>query len=210
MRGINVEKNKFLEFVELLKFEGTKTKDHGYIQNYYSQEFSNKKEEKMNILEIGVRDGKSLKLWASWFKNSQIYGVDINKIQENLPLTAGGNLITLTYEPQNINFTIDNAYSKNFLDSIKNDYFDYIIEDGSHRLEHQLFCIENYYSKLRKGGKIIIEDIGCKEEDANKNRTVDECCDEIAKLALKKNYKIKIFDFRDNYMYFSVIIELTK
>ena len=54
-----------------------------YLHEYhiiYNKFFSKIKNKKLNILEIGVADGSSLKAWSEYFKNSKIIGVDIKNI----------------------------------------------------------------------------------------------------------------------------------
>ena len=52
---------------------------HGYAEIYKSY-FDKIKNDKLNILEIGVANGTSIKVWSDYFKNSNIIGVDIKKI----------------------------------------------------------------------------------------------------------------------------------
>ena len=67
-----------------------KHKSDKYNHNYhliYEPYLKNLKHKKLNILEIGVSDGASLKAWSDYFKNSNIIGIDIKKIdlkKENL------------------------------------------------------------------------------------------------------------------------------
>ena len=42
--------------------------------------FKKLKKKKINILEIGISDGASLKVWSEYFKKSKIIGFDIKKI----------------------------------------------------------------------------------------------------------------------------------
>ena len=53
--------------------------NHQYHKVYHSYLYS-LRSKKLNILEIGVADGSSLKAWAEYFKNSRIIGIDIKKI----------------------------------------------------------------------------------------------------------------------------------
>jgi hypothetical protein len=44
----------------------------------YEQYFNNIKSNTLNILEIGIRDGCSLRMWKEYFHNSNIIGLDID------------------------------------------------------------------------------------------------------------------------------------
>ena len=52
---------------------------HEYY-NIYKLYLTNLKLKKLNILEIGVADGSSLKAWSEYFINSKIIGIDIKNI----------------------------------------------------------------------------------------------------------------------------------
>ena len=54
---------------------------------------------------------------------------------------------------------IEDAYSEKTASTFENNFFDYIIEDGLHTVEYQTIAIKLWLSKLKKGGKLIIEDI---------------------------------------------------
>ena len=51
---------------------------HNYC-NKYEKYFPFKRYEKLNILEIGVLDGQSLRVWKEYFFNSNILCIDITK-----------------------------------------------------------------------------------------------------------------------------------
>jgi 23S rRNA U2552 (ribose-2'-O)-methylase RlmE/FtsJ len=94
----------------------------GYLPLYdlFFDEFKNKK---INILEIGIDKGYSLKLWSKYFKKAKIVGIDINKID-------------LKY--QNVELFFGDQTDINFLSKIISKYkkFDIIIDDGSHVSKH--------------------------------------------------------------------------
>ena len=60
------------------KFNSDKI-NHQYHKIYHSY-FNSLKLKSLNILEIGVADGSSLKAWSEYFKNSKIIGIDIKDI----------------------------------------------------------------------------------------------------------------------------------
>src|SRR5258708_40350627 len=61
-----------------IKFECDKnSKWHNYL-NTYDTFFTRLREEKFNLLEIGVSDGNSLRAWKEYFPQASIFGIDIN------------------------------------------------------------------------------------------------------------------------------------
>jgi hypothetical protein len=125
---------------------------HDYIKGWYSDEFTPKKKDKLNILEIGVSKGDSLILFRDWFINSKLIGIDNLQQQTS-------NEIEFIKNIENVELILQNAYSEDVVNMFEDEYFDYIIDDGPHTLESQIFSVKYYYQKLKLGGKLIIEDV---------------------------------------------------
>jgi hypothetical protein len=100
-----------------------------------------------SILEIGISDGHSLKMWLELFPNSFIYGMDIKKNY------SGPRHKVVNGDQSNIK---DLNYVKNIITD-KNLFF--IIDDGSHIPEHQLITFNTLFPSLMEGGIYVIEDI---------------------------------------------------
>lgn len=175
-------------------FGNTKFLPHPYIKQYYDKEFSNIKDKKIKLLEIGVRSGISLKMWHNWFTKGQIYGLDINQSD--------------TFN-ENIHFNQIDAYTQPALDLYKDNMFDFIIDDGPHTPESQQFTIQKWIDKLKSGGKIIIEDIGC-NDDNNNTLSPDASLDFLLKSIDTSISTYEIFDLRNTGQYDSIILEITK
>ena len=155
------------------KYKTDKESRHKYCSSYYDSVFYNLKDKKLTILEIGIKNGSSLVLWNEYFKNSIIYGIDIS------------NLIgdRLDNYPR-IKTIIQNGYRDEITSNLP--LFDIIIDDGPHTVESQKKFINNYFKKLNKNGKLIIEDVF-----GNYN------LNELLKEANKFSSNIKIIDLRD-------------
>ena len=54
-----------------------KPESHNYTKIYFHY-FSKIKHEKIKLLEIGVFNGASIKMWKDFFPNATIYGLDNN------------------------------------------------------------------------------------------------------------------------------------
>ena len=185
---------KFLEHIINNNFISNNTKlyPHPYIKQYYDKEFSNIKTKEITLLEIGVRSGISLLMWDSWFINGEIHGLDIN-----------------SFNNPKVNFTQTDAYTESALDLYHDGYFDYIIDDGPHTPKSQQFTIQKWINKLKSGGKIIIEDIGCKDYN-NNTLSPDESLDFLLKSIDISVSEYKIFDLREIGQYDSIMLEITK
>ena len=187
---------EFLEYFLKSKIDNTKHTCHKYIEYYYDNVFSNiDREKQYNILEIGVRDGSSINIWRGWFTNSKMYGIDISP--NPTPYFA------------NFHFAQRNAYSEEALNLFEDNFFDFIIDDGPHTVESQQYSINNWLKKIKSGGKLIIEDIGCKD-DNNNPYTVSESLNILLKIMRTKTDSYIVFDLRENGQYDSIILEITK
>ena len=133
---------------------------HSYI-NTYERLFSQKKNDKNNILEIGIgepkqnkENGGSIKLWHDYFPNSTIYGLDIHDISNVNDVIKNNDRIKL--------ITSVNAYDTTFIENtfVKNDIkFDILIDDGPHTLDSMVFFVRHYLPLLNDTGVFVIEDI---------------------------------------------------
>jgi hypothetical protein len=117
---------------------GDKGTQHSYIDIYAAEM---EKTHGISLLEIGVWEGHSIAMWQSYFKDSQILGVDItdNNVKFDIPL-----LIADATKP---------------ISKIAGKQFDYIIDDGSHLVSDQMATFELLWGNLKQGGKYFIEDI---------------------------------------------------
>ena len=152
-----------------------KGREHDYINSYYDNLFSPLKDEKIKILEIGIYRGHSTRLWRNYFTNAELFTIE-NGIE------SGGRPIV-----DNVTQYWVDGYCQETLDLFNNDYFDFIIDDGPHTLESQIYSATYWIEKLKLGGTLIIEDVKESEHFVQLN--------EAANL---NNQKGKLYDFRLN------------
>lgn len=145
MAGNNSELLRIIGDLKL--FNTDKSTGHSYIPHLYDELFLPFKDKKTNILEIGTREGDSLRLWQKYFANAKIYGIDNG--------TSGK---FKNFDLDRVEIIFGDGYDKKTTSHIKSKY-SVIIDDGSHKLDDMKKCIEIYYKKLAKGGIIILEDI---------------------------------------------------
>jgi hypothetical protein len=165
---------------------------HDYIDGYYNKEFTNR-EKDLTILEIGVQEGYSVDLWREWFYSAHIYCIDINR-PDYL------NRINMLEDVSALNA---NAFSHDTIMLFINRgiMFDYIIEDGPHTLDTQLFAIEHWTKLLKPAGKLIIEDI----------QNYDNDIPQIQQACTDNNFNCRIYDLRSNKdRYDDVLVEIAR
>jgi hypothetical protein len=124
---------------------GDKGTAHSYI-DVYNKIFHEHKTKDISLLEIGVLRGHSLMMWADFFEDSEIIGLDVQNFLE--------------FADDTFAFHICNGTSKSELEGCLGDKtFDYIIDDGSHQIIDQVKSFKFLFERIRPGGVYIIEDI---------------------------------------------------
>lgn len=177
------------EYYDLLQSKSDKGTTHNYINGYYNNEFTPKRDTELSILELGLAGGASIKLWNGWFTNVKIIGMDIED-----------ECINSFSDANNIIIQVRDGYCENTLKEWSDNIFDYIIEDGPHTLESQIFSVKYWIDKIKPGGKLIVEDI----QSTNNLNSIIENID-------KSKASHNIFDLRgDKGRYDDIIVELIK
>ena len=121
------------------------------IHNYcvkYEKYLPFKRHEEINILEIGVLDGKSLLTWKEYFYRAYILGIDINSDCKK-------------YEEPRISIEIGSQDDGKFLSRTWQQYgpFDMILDDGSHMNSHVIYSFQHLWDSVKPGGVYIVEDL---------------------------------------------------
>lgn len=119
----------------------------------YERIFEGIRSKPINMLEIGVQNGGSLEIWASFFPEATtIIGCDINP-----------DCAKLKYENPKIYLFVGDANQEDSLTAISKwaPNLDIVIDDGSHRSSDIIrsFCL--YFPRLNPGGIFIAEDLHC-------------------------------------------------
>lgn len=136
------------------KYQPTK-RMHNYLQ-HYSLHFQGIRHSVRNVLEIGVDSGQSLHMWAEYFPNARIHGIDIREECR-------------VHESERCRVHIGDASDPRYLDSLLaqvSEGFDIVIDDGSHEMRHQLVAFEYLFPRLTSHGIYVVEDTGACVGDA--------------------------------------------
>ena len=115
------------------------------IYERHLRRFINKQ---LTILEIGVLEGGSLKMWQSYFGDgAKVIGIDIDPKCK-------------IFEQDNIEIFIGSQDNEKLLNSIINKYqkIDIVIDDGSHIMKHIKKTFEFLYPRIDQNGVYIVED----------------------------------------------------
>jgi SAM-dependent methyltransferase len=104
---------------------------------------------KIKVLEIGIWQGGSLKMWKEYFgEKAEIVGIDKNKK-------------CIKFEEERIKIYIGNQANPEFLRNISRleGGFDIIIDDGGHHMNQQITSFQTLYGYLNNGGVYLCEDV---------------------------------------------------
>jgi len=144
--------------------------ENGY-SNVYNDVFSPRRNECINLLEIGIgtlspthsnmlfwKDkhleylpGASLRAFRDYFPKAAILGIDVQP--------------DCMIKDERIATYLVNSTDKISCDEIFNGYwFDFIIDDGDHNYLSQIKTFENFFGKLYPNGVYLLEDLESPDE----------------------------------------------
>ena len=123
---------------------------HGYAQ-FYEKHLDIYKNDKIDILEIGTWKGASVAAFYHYFKKAIILCID-----KNFKFQFKSNIVNfVNCDTENTN-EIENL--KKYLIKKNKEYFEVIIDDGSHNYKDILNNFYNFFKSIKPGGYYIIED----------------------------------------------------
>ncbi|MAR41683.1 MAG: hypothetical protein CMA43_00640 [Euryarchaeota archaeon] len=143
------------------KYDTDKGK-HRYTY-YYHKLFKDSRKKSINILELGIYKGHSIKMWDEYFEKGNIYCLDHlspeNPLTENIIFNENTIQELENHSPK-ISAYICSQNEEDSLNTIfKSLSFDFIVDDASHFQKESLQSLGILFKKLNKGGIYIIEDM---------------------------------------------------
>lgn len=123
-----------------------------YIQVYGSL-LSEYQSKPIALLEVGVQNGGSLEVWASFFPHAiALVGCDID-----------ARVSSLQFSDHRIRTVIGDAAHKNTFEEIQRivKEFDVVIDDGSHTSHDIISTFLLFFPLVSEGGVYIVEDAHC-------------------------------------------------
>ena len=116
----------------------------------YERHFNRFKEKKeVVLLEIGVSQGGSLRMWKNYFGDkAKIYGIDINPKCKQ-------------FEEENVEIFIGSQSDRKFLKELKTKIppVDILIDDGGHTMKQQIVSFEELFDHVKEDGVYVCEDL---------------------------------------------------
>jgi hypothetical protein len=132
-----------------LKYRNAKGSNWLNYMIEYENYFAPLKEEKLILLELGVGEGTSIKIWCEYFKQAKIYGIDINPSCKR-------------FEDDRTQIFTGLQQDTSFLESVCDKIggkIDVIIDDCGHRPDDQITSFKFLYPHLKHDGLYAIEDV---------------------------------------------------
>ena len=156
----NSDKGNFYinQYSQPIKKNNTRISAHGYSE-IYEKYFLLKKNDHLNILEIGSFYGNAAAAIFFYFKNSKIYSADVFPD-------------LFRYSSERIeNFYIDSSSENSLKNKLisKNIFYDIVIEDASHSFKDQIISLFMLFKKVSPEGLFIIEELDFPEKRKDMN-----------------------------------------
>lgn len=133
------------------RLENVPSKHDSYYE-VYEKLFESKRNDNLNILEIGVDYGESSKTFSTYFKNSKLVGIDINL--REIDFKEFSNFEYIKCEQT------DKTGIEKIISEKLNNQIDIVIEDASHIGHLSKLTFDIIFPYVKSGGFYIIEDWG--------------------------------------------------
>lgn len=134
---------------------------HNYSPLYHFI-FSENKSDFLNLFEVGIYGGGSVRAWKKYFQNSMIFCGDVNR-----DYFIDEERVKSFYCDQDNPHSINKMWEDQDLINVE---FDVIIDDGKHEFQPNLSFLASSYYKLKPNGFFIIEDLTIKTMDLFKSK----------------------------------------
>jgi hypothetical protein len=148
----NEEFNKTTDLCDTLKYyKSDKCSDWHNYSTLYHHIFNHLTNVPMNIFEVGIYAGSSVRSWKKYFKNGNVYCGDVNS-----NYFVNEEKIKSFYCDQDTTASIDFMWKNEDLNNIE---FDIIIDDGKHEFTANINFLLHSIHKLKTDGIFIVEDL---------------------------------------------------
>ena len=176
------------QYIQPIKKNEIKIQAHGYSE-IYEKYFFKKKENNLNILELGSFYGNAAASFYYYFKNSTIYSGDIYPDLYRYSSTRIKNFY--------IDTSNEISIKKNILNN--NLDFDIIIEDASHSLKDQIISLFLLFKKISPKGLFVCEELDFPEtrRDMNLNNEFPDLKQILLNIKQKRDFNSKYIEQKD-------------
>jgi hypothetical protein len=120
---------------------------HDYLTTY-ERYLSGFRDDPITVLELGVLEGASLRMWRDYFPNAKIIGCDRHQVRRK-------------YAGERIAIEVGDCGDPDFLARVAGAHgpFTLVVDDASHFWRHQQIAFTALFDHVLPGGVFIIEDI---------------------------------------------------
>ena len=125
--------------------------DHNYV-SLYAMLLDPLRHSVRNVTEVGVLEGSSMLMWAEYFPNAQVWGLDI--ILRARAIARAKTERRITLHTANAHDPLTPARLQ-----LANESMDLVVEDASHGHTGTILIAEAFWRLVRPGGFYVIEDI---------------------------------------------------
>lgn len=128
--------------------------DHHYHE-VYNAFFESRRNERLNILEVGIWKGLSHKAWLEYFPNAQVFGIDIFSriMPKDVPILKHPRM----------HYLVGDSTNPEIKEQIRREWkgikFDIIIDDGLHTPDANRKTFENLMMFFSDKFEYYIEDV---------------------------------------------------
>jgi ADP-heptose:LPS heptosyltransferase/lipopolysaccharide biosynthesis glycosyltransferase len=141
-----------------------------------------------SVLEIGICQGNSLRMWVDYFPNAIIHGVDIPNAEIHGVNLEAALKDCKAYSDKIVFHMVDQSDEAQLKNLEQFSPFDFIVDDGSHLWGDQILTFQTLFPYLRKGGIYIVEDTCTSYWKEYKNNSIS-CIDYFKTLVDEVNFK---------------------
>lgn len=131
------------DLAEIAERTGTDKLLHGYCP-HYEDHLRHLRNEPIELLEVGVYQGQSLRMWAEYFRHAEIEGLDIDT--------------GIVIDPETLDERVT-LISGDVKDFVAERHYDVVIDDGSHHAADIVAAVDRLWPYVKLGGWYVIEDL---------------------------------------------------
>ena len=167
---------------------------HNY-HTIYHKHLKDIRKDEINLLEIGVAYGGSLKSWLEYLPNANIFGMDNFANNKEIEESVLKDLSKY----KRLEIINESQISDVALDKLSKKEFDIIIDDASHVSEDQQYTFSKLANSVKNGGLYFIEDLHCiRNSNPNFKIKAENTIDVLKTFYKDKKYESLISSEKEN------------
>lgn len=138
------------------KYKCDKSSKHNYHE-VYEPYFEKVRDQEINILEIGIFRGASMRAHLEYFPNATVYGIDtFHRIEVDALGDVLGEQRSKWMNDNSMDAGLASRMRKHWGKDVK---FDFVIDDGAHYPKANMLTLQNVKRFVKPDGTYFIEDV---------------------------------------------------